>query len=192
MFVNIGSLDVMAWFVYLENEYKDHLSFDSLQNLVALTQSLYGYREHKRFVNEDILANKNGFTTIALYSVRFNSRIHTMPEPNVQLTKSLTREQIDTLAEVYGVYSLLSEQDLSSVIHHVGPWSQYYKDNKTVSVIPFGKLVEAWPEYERAARSYDKAPYDKTPSTYQIPKSAIGKFDDMIEKSLQKAKQKYN
>ena len=178
-----GSVDIAAVFITLGECDGAPLTRMALQKMVSLSQSLYGYTKGRKLFNDDGLAFEYGPVTQEVRRAYIDSGDRAITTPATEL-KHLSDDQIDALAEVYALFSPLNGPELANETHDVGPWSRYYREGEA-NVIPFDELAAAWPEYKLAAQTHAETFVDHTPGNYQMPESEVGKFDDLIEQSLE-------
>lgn len=70
----LSSLDVAAWFIAVAEQEGCPISRLALQKLVSLSQSLYGYDNHEKLYDEDVMAYPYGPVTEAVRSTYGDSK----------------------------------------------------------------------------------------------------------------------
>ncbi|BDR52223.1 hypothetical protein KIM372_01300 [Bombiscardovia nodaiensis] len=182
------SLDIAAWLIWLANEEGKDMSVLPLQKMVTLAQSLFGYTTHTKLYNENIYAFEYGPVTQGVLTCYGGSK-EPIVRPRTEV-KALPDEQLGAIASIWDLCSPLKPSQLVDVTHDVGPWKPYRNPNNNFTVIPWNEFVAAWPEYERAAQSYNSvsnAHVDRTSSNIEIPESMLGDFDQQIFLAQQNA-----
>lgn len=188
MTVNVSSLDIAAWFIWLANDEGKPLTRLPLQKLVTLAQSMYGYMTLDKLYDETIYAFKLGPVTDAVRKTYKDSGKNPIIEPRTGL-KELPEDKMAALAELWGLCADVTKS-LVEITHQVGPWKKYYNDQDKFIEIPWEEFKLAWPEYRNAILTKGKNRHleiDRTPGNFMLPASEFGRYDRQIMEAQQHA-----
>lgn len=183
----LSSLDVAAWFIAVAEQEGCPISRLALQKLVSLSQSLYGYDNHEKLYDEDVMAYPYGPVTEAVRNTYGDSKDSDIREPRTEL-KPLTAEQLDTLSRIWGEFAPLTPGNLVDATHDMGPWSKYYREKGPFRPIPWNELVDAWPDYELDAETRTHTASDHTPGNYCKPQENENTYDEMFSRARRNAR----